>query len=99
MRNILAVTVFMFGLAGGAMAQDYQSGPDAPITADAPSTDSKQKQKEAPQQSSGEADPQLGSTQQDPCNQAQETHPPDQTPQNDKACTSSDALSDVANCY
>jgi hypothetical protein len=46
--------------------------------------------------------PQPGLTQENPCpdcKKAQETQPADQTPQNEKACTSSDALSDVANCY
>lgn len=66
MRNILAITVLMFGLAGGAMAQNYTSGPDAPLTADTPSTDNNKEQKEAPQKPDCKADQRPSSTQQDP---------------------------------
>jgi hypothetical protein len=81
MKNILAITILMFGLAGGAMAQDYQPGPDAPLKADTPSTDNNkeqnnQEQKEAPQKPDCKADQQPSSTQQDPA------QVPDEAPQN-----------------
>jgi hypothetical protein len=90
MKNILAITILMFGLAGVAMAQDYQSGPDAPLKADTLSTDNNkeqnsQEQKEAPQKPDCKADQQSGSIQQAPrpdSNKAKPTQAPGPAPQN-----------------
>ena len=87
MRNILAITVLTVGLAGGAMAQNYQSGPDAPLTADTPSTDNNKvqnnkEQKEAPQKPDCKVDKQSSAAQQDTAQADHAAQNEDQAPQN-----------------
>jgi hypothetical protein len=78
MKNILAITILMFGLAGGALAQDYSSSTQAPKPADTQSTDNKKPQTEATQKADCKADKQSSSNQQ-PSSTQQD---PDQAPQN-----------------
>ncbi len=85
MRNILAITVLMFGLAGGAMAQDHPPSPHTPLTADTPSTGNKKQHKEAPQKADCNGEKQSSATQKNPCpdcKNAQEPKASDPAPQN-----------------
>jgi len=85
MREMIAITVLMFGLGAGAMAQNYPSSTQAHQTADTQSTDNKKEQKEAPPQNHEcKADNQSSANQKDSCpdcENAEETMTPE-APQN-----------------
>jgi hypothetical protein len=82
MRNMLAITVLIFGLAGGVLAQDQPSTPDAALTADTQSTDNNKEHKGAPQNPDSKAEESSASQKKDLRPDGKNTQAPDQAPQN-----------------
>jgi hypothetical protein len=82
MRNMLAITILMLGLAGAAVAQDQPSKSDATLKAETPSTDNKKEQQKESPKTDCHADQQSSATQQAPCRDCEKSQTPEQAPQN-----------------
>lgn len=86
MRNMLAIAVLMVGMVTPVLAQNYS--PDAPLTADTPSTDNKDNNKEQEEQKQDApkydctTDKQSSAPQNAPCPDCENAQSPDQAPQN-----------------